>query len=234
MADSIAVIVGAGPGLGAALVHRCAGEGMTVVAAARNAEDRTELQDGASAGRVHLHNCDVTSADDVARLFGFVDTLGTPELMVFNAGAFRRASVLQTDPAEFERCWRVGCLGGLLTAQAAGQRMTAAGRGTILFTGATASLRGGAGFSSLASPKFALRALAQSLAREIGPEGVHVAHVIIDGQIRSEGREELLRERGPDSLLEPKEIAGNYLALHHQHPSAWTFELDLRPWVERF
>ena len=108
------------------------------------------------------------------------------------------------------------------------------GRGTILFTGATASLRGGAGFANLAVPKFGLRALAQSMARELGPRGVHVAHVIIDGQIEAERYRHLLAERGPDSLLSPEAIAEAYLGLHLQHRSAWTFELDLRPWSEKF
>nr|WP_290652605.1 SDR family NAD(P)-dependent oxidoreductase [Aquisalimonas sp.] len=121
-----------------------------------------------------------------------------------------------------------------MVAQAAGRRMLDKAQGTILFTGATAALRGGAGFANLASPKFALRALAQSLAREMAPRGIHVSHVVIDGQIRSARHEDLLEERGPDSLLEPGEIAATYMALHRQQRSAWTFELDLRPWVEKF
>lgn len=230
----IAVIVGAGPGLGTSLVSRCLDEGMTVVAAARNAQARSELQQGPGGDRVHLHDCDATSPEAVAELFRFVDQFGAPDLVVFNAGAFQMANVLDIAPDDFEWCWRVGCFAGLLVAQAAGRRMVDKAQGTILFTGATAALRGGAGFANLASPKFALRALAQSLAREMAPRGIHVAHVIIDGQIRSARHEHLLGERGPDSLLEPGEIAANYMALHRQQRSAWTFELDLRPWVEKF
>jgi NAD(P)-dependent dehydrogenase (short-subunit alcohol dehydrogenase family) len=149
-------------------------------------------------------------------------------------GAIECCEVVETDPADFERCWRIGCFAGFLVGKAAARAMLKQGQGTILFTGATASLRGSAGFVNLAAPKFTLRALAQSMARELGPQGIHVAHVIIDGQIRSERYQHLLTERGADSLLEPDAIADAYLALHRQQRSAWTLELDLRPWVEKF
>ena len=179
-------------------------------------------------------DCDATEHADVERVFDAAAALGPPEVAVFNAGAFVRASILETEPAEFERCWRVGCLAGFLVGRAAARRMVERGAGTILLTGATASLRGGAGFVNLASPKFGLRAVAQSMARELGPKGIHVAHVVIDGQIRSERYAHLLGERGPDSLLDPDAIAEAYLTLHRQHRSAWTHELDLRPWSEKF
>ena len=233
MTDSIAVVAGVGPGLGASLVRQFASAGLTVVAAARNANRLTGLKEELG-DRVHLHDCDLTSEQAVSSLFEHVDTLGTLEAAIYNAGGFQRARVLDIDPTDFEQCWRVGCYGGLLFAQAAGQRLQGQGKGTILFTGATASLRGGAGFANLASPKFALRALAQSLARELAPEGVHVAHAIIDGQIRSDQYGHLMEERGPDSLLDPDAIAAQYLQVHQQPRSAWTFELDLRPWTERF
>jgi NAD(P)-dependent dehydrogenase (short-subunit alcohol dehydrogenase family) len=153
---------------------------------------------------------------------------------IFNAGAFVRTSILETAIEEFERCWRVGCFAGFLVGRAAARRMAKQGSGTILLTGATASLRGGSGFVNLASSKFGLRAVAQSMARELSPKGIHVAHVIIDGQIRSERYEHLARERGPDSLLEPDAIAHSYLMLHRQPRSAWTHELDLRPWSEKW
>lgn len=234
MKDEVAVVMGVGPGLGAALVRRFSNEGMRVVAAARSASKRQELQQGTGGDRVTLQDCDVADPAQVAEAFATADKLGELALVVFNAGAFQRGSVLETEPADFERCWRVGCYGGLVVAQAAARRLTARGRGSILFTGATASLRGGRGFSTLASPKFALRGLVQSLSRELGPEGVHVAHVILDGQINLPGREEQTRERGPDALLDPDAIAANYWHLHCQHPSTWTQELDLRPWVEPF
>lgn len=233
MTDPIAVVAGVGPGLGASLVRQFSSAGMTVVATARNATQLSGLKDELG-DRVHLHDCDLTSEQAVSTLFERADSLGNLQAAIYNAGAFKRGRVMDIEPEAFEQCWRVGCYGGFLFARAAGQRLLAQGRGTILFTGATASLRGGAGFANLASPKFGLRALAQSLARELGPEGIHVAHVLIDGQIRSDQYEHLLAERGPDSLLEPDATAAQYLQLHQQPPSAWTFELDLRPWTEPF
>jgi len=229
-----AVIVGVGPGLGAALVRTFAKEGYTVYAAARSASSRSKLDEQSAPGRVMPIDCDATEPADVERVFDAAAQAGAIEAAIFNAGAFVRSSILETDPNEFERCWRVGCFAGLLVGQAAARRMVGRGAGTILFTGATASLRGGAGFVNLASPKFGLRAVAQSMARELGPRGVHVAHVVIDGQINSERYAHLVGERGPDALLEPDAIAAQYLALHRQHRSAWTHELDLRPWSEKF
>jgi NAD(P)-dependent dehydrogenase (short-subunit alcohol dehydrogenase family) len=231
MAEKTAVVVGVGPGLGAALVRAFASEGYTVVAAARSASALRQLDDS---GRVKAIDCDATQPDDVERVFEAARALGQTEVAIFNAGAFVRASVLETDAAEFERCWRVGCFAGFLVGRAAARRMIEHGRGTILFTGATASLRGGASFVNLASPKFGLRAVAQSMARELGPKNIHVTHVVIDGQIHSERYAHLESERGPDSLLDPDAIAAQYVALHRQHRSAWTQELDLRPWSEKF
>jgi NAD(P)-dependent dehydrogenase (short-subunit alcohol dehydrogenase family) len=230
----IAVIVGVGPGLGVALVNAFAAEGYTVVAAARRANALEHLPLEAGKGRIIRFVCDAAEPDDVKRLFADSAAHGALEVAIFNAGTFVRGSVVDTDPAEFERCWRVGCFGGFLVGREAAGQMLERRFGTILFTGATASLRGGAGFVNLAAPKFGLRAVAQSLARELGPQGIHVAHVIIDGQIRSARYEDLLAERGADSLLEPTAIAAMYLALHRQPRSAWTMELDLRPWVEKF
>ncbi|MCK9684968.1 SDR family NAD(P)-dependent oxidoreductase [Scleromatobacter humisilvae] len=145
-----------------------------------------------------------------------------------------RAGTSAIDPADFERCWKIGCFGGFLVAQAAARRMVKRGRGTIIFSGATAALRGSAGFANLAVPKFGLRALAQSMARELGPQGIHVAFVVIDGQIESARYQHLIAERGEDSLLAPDAIAQTYWAIHQQPRSAWTFETDLRPWAEKF
>ena len=154
--------------------------------------------------------------------------------MVFNAGTYEPGGILEIAPESFERCWRVGCYGGFLVGQAAARLMTTSGTGTIVFTGATASLRGSAGFANLAVPKFGLRALAQSMARELGPKGIHVAHVIIDGQIEAERNRRLRDEREPASFLPPGAIAESYYQLHMQPRGAWTHELDLRPWVEKF
>lgn len=235
MTEETAVIVGVGPGLGSALVTTFSQQGYTVIAAARSASALEGLSRPSDRGHVIPVNCDATDSVQVARLFDSVEERpGRLGVAIFNAGIFRPSSVVDTDPADFERCWRVGCFGGFLVGRAAARVMVKQGTGTILFTGATASLRGGAGFANLASPKFALRAVVQSMARELGPKGIHVAHVIIDGQIHSQLNANLLEERGPDSLLEPNAIADAYLALHRQHRSAWTHELDLRPWTEKF
>lgn len=233
MSDSeTALIVGAGPGLGAALARRFKAAGMTVAVARRRADQLRPLVEEIAA---EPYACDATDPDAVAALFeGVAAALGPPDLVVYNSGAFRPGGVLEIEPRDFETCWRVGCLGGFLVGQHAARAMLARGTGTILFTGATASLRGSANFANLAVGKFGLRALAQSLARELGPRGVHVAHVIIDGQIRSERHADLVKERPPDGLLEPAAIAEAYYQLHRQPRSAWTHELDLRPWVERF
>ncbi len=227
-----ALIVGAGIGLGAALVRCFAGAGMAVAAARRNTDALATLMDEVGA---RAYACDATDEADVSRLFESVTAdLGAPDVVVFNAGAFVRKGILETEAAELERCWRIGCLAGFHVGRAAAAVMVPRGSGSILFTGATASLRGGANFHNLAVPKFGLRALAQSMARELGPRGVHVAHVIIDGQIMSERHAALAAERPDDALLDPDAIAENYLHLHRQHRSAWIQELDLRPWVEKF
>jgi NAD(P)-dependent dehydrogenase (short-subunit alcohol dehydrogenase family) len=237
--EGTVLVVGVGPGLGAALARCFAGAGMDVAVAARKSGKLEGLVDEVEARGVRGRavDCDVTDEQDVAALFRRVeDDLGRPNLVVYNAGAFVPAGIMEIDPADFERCWRVGCFGGFLVGQAAARRMTAPTRagvpgGTIVFTGATASLRGSARFANLAVGKFGLRALAQSMARELGPEGVHVAHVIVDGVIASE------RSGGQtenESRLDPDAIAANYLMLHRQPRSAWTHELDLRPWVEKF
>ncbi len=232
-AGRTAVVVGVGPGLGLALVDAFAGDGYTVVAAGRSAA--VESFPYAASDRVVPCRCDATRPDDVQRLFAVAAERGALGVAVFNAAGFERSDVADIDPDVFERSWRIGCFAGFLVGRAAARRLLQQDSGgTILFTGATASLRGGAGFGAFASPKFALRALAQSMARELSPRGIHVAHVIIDGQIRSPRHEALLAQRGPDSLLEPAAIAASYLALHHQPRSAWTHELELRPWVEPF
>jgi NAD(P)-dependent dehydrogenase (short-subunit alcohol dehydrogenase family) len=228
-----AVIVGAGPGLGAALARRAGREGLTVFLSARN-EKRVQALAEEIGGRAIA--CDATREADVEKLFAEVSrTHGAPRLVVYNAGAFLPRTVLDTGASEFEECWRAGCFGGFLIGRAAGRLMVPAGRGTILFTGATASLRGSANFANLAVGKFGLRALAQSMARELGPKGVHVAHVVIDGMIEAEHRQGRKRsEHPPDALLDPDAIADAYWQLHRQARSAWTQELDLRPWTEKF
>lgn len=231
---SVAIVVGAGAGLGAALCRRFAAGGLKVAAARRRAE---EAQDLARDIGGTAYACDAAQPAQVAALFDAVqDDLGTPELVVFNAGSFQPARIREIDPEAFQRHWETGCLGALHVGQAAARVMAPEGRGTIIFTGATASLRGGAGFANLAVPKFGLRALAQAMARELHPEGIHVAHTIIDGQIAMPRKGERYDPavRGADALLDPAAIAESYWQLHQQPRNAWTHELDLRPWVETF
>jgi len=216
-------------------VKRFATDGMRVAAVARDEARLISLIKSGGGGDIRAYAADVSIGEDVLRVFDDVDRdFGEPDLVVFNAGAFQNASVLDIDPTDFERCWRIGCLGGLFVGQAAARRMVKRERGTIIFSGATAALRGSAGFANLAVPKFGLRALAQSMARELGHKGVHIGHVIIDGQIESERYRHLIKERGEDSLLAPEAIAELYLQLHRQPRTAWSHEIDVRPWSEKF
>jgi NAD(P)-dependent dehydrogenase (short-subunit alcohol dehydrogenase family) len=227
-----ALIVGVGPALGAALARRFAGDGMAVALAARKT-GTVEALAKEIGGKAYA--CDATEEDQVEALFEAVGTdLGAPDLVVFNAGTFSMMSMLETPADHFEQSWKINCLGGFFVGRAAAAAMRAKGSGTIIFTGATASLRGGARFHNLAVGKFGLRALAQAMARELGPENIHVAHVIIDGVIDTERGRAMMKDAGPDGLLAPEAIAANYLHLHRQARSAWTHELDLRPWAERF
>lgn len=227
------VVAGVGPGLGFHIAKRFADDGYRVAMLARDIA-KLEMLRGGREDLVAI-GCDATDPAQVARALQRAEIeLGPIACVVFNAGAFRPGGLLATEPADFEQCWRVGTFAGFIVTQAAARLMVPRAEGTILITGATASLRGGALFANLASPKFALRALAQSAARELGPMGIHVAHVIIDGQVRSERYEPLIADRGPDSLLEPAKVAEVYAQLHAQHRSAWAHEVDLRPWSEKF
>jgi NAD(P)-dependent dehydrogenase (short-subunit alcohol dehydrogenase family) len=221
-----AIIIGVGPGLGAALVARCMREGIAVSAGARNATRLRALLDQRDLQEATAASCDVTDQASVDDLFAAaISQHGVPSLVVFNASGFGRGGILDLTASQIEAAWRVGCLGGFHVAAAAARAMVPEGRGSIIFTGATASLRGSANFAPFAVAKFGLRALAQSLARELGPKGIHVAHTIIDGQIGDDPNEGKLR---------PAEIAAAYWHLHRQPKSAWTQELDLRPWAEKF
>ncbi|MFQ5984868.1 MAG: SDR family NAD(P)-dependent oxidoreductase [Alphaproteobacteria bacterium] len=236
--DKIALVVGVGDGLGLALSRRFAKAGMNVAMVAR---DRAKLE-GLEAkigaqdeSKVRAFPADAVDETAVKNLFKAVrEAWDEPDLVAYNAGTYQPGGILEIRREDVERCWRVGCLGGFLVGREAAKGMVERGRGTIIFTGATASLRGSAGFFNLAVGKFGLRALAQSMARELGPKGVHVAHVIVDGQIGGPYYAHLVAERGPDALLKPEAIAEAYWQLHLQPRSAWTQELDLRPWVEKF
>jgi NAD(P)-dependent dehydrogenase (short-subunit alcohol dehydrogenase family) len=231
------VIVGAGPGLGAALADRFAGEGHAVALLARSPRHREPIvrRIRACGGHAQSYDCDAGDPASVAAAFEQVrGSLGDPEVLIYNAGVFTTGGLLELSPETFEGAWRVNCFGGFLAAREVMPAMLKQQRGTVLFTGATASLRGGARFAGLAVGKFGLRALAQSLARELGPKGIHVAHVIIDGQIASPAAPGRDPRRPVDSLLQPKAIAEAYWQIHAQQRSAWTLEQDLRPYAERF
>jgi NAD(P)-dependent dehydrogenase (short-subunit alcohol dehydrogenase family) len=245
MADNreTAIIVGAGTGLGAALARRFSRAEMNVAMAVRNPA-RIEALAAEYCGLNHSTiavACDGTREADVQALFQrAASELGPPRLVVYNAGGFVRKALLETSVEDFERSWKAACLGGFLVGREAVRAMLAQKgdgnhRGTVIFTGATASLRGGATFHNFAVGKFGLRALSQSMAREFQPKGIHVGHVIIDGQIESNERPgRSVAERGADAVLSPDAIAEAYWQLHLQKPSAWTLELDLRPYVEKF
>lgn len=219
----VAVVVGVGPGLGAALVRRFAKEGMDVAMAARQADRLASLAKETGA---RAYRCDATVETAVGDLFAAVERdFGRPQLVVFNAGGFVRKPIAELSVNDMEHAWRSNCLGGFLVGRAAAQAMLRQGSGTIIFTGATAAMRGGANFAAFAMGKFGLRALAQSMARELGPKGIHVAHTIIDGGIG---------ENAEETKLAPSAIAEAYWHLHGQAKSAWTQELDLRPWAEKF
>ena len=222
--SGIALIGGAGEGLGAALGRRFAIGGYEVVLASRSGED--------------LGKVDLREEAQVMSLFDRVENRGPVEVAVFNAGAQYRGAIAETPAEMFENVWRLGCYAGFLFGREAARRMLARGRGTILFTGATASMRGAANFAAFAAAKGGLRQVAQSMARELGPKNIHVAHVVIDGGIDNrrtrERRGDRLKELPTDGLLATDAIAELYWQLHAQPRSAWTFEADLRPWAERF
>ncbi len=237
MNGRVAAVLGAGPGLGAAVARRFARGGFAVALMARKEESvagvREEIE--GNGGAALYASADATDPASVEVAFGQVrDKIGDPEVFVYNAGAFQMGGVLEVDSRRFDECFKVNCAGAFYAAQQVLPAMIESGRGTILFTGATASLRGSARFSALAVGKFGLRALAQSMAREFGPQGIHVAHVIIDGQINTPRMREMSPDREYHTMLSPDAIAETYWQLHTQDRTAWTLELDLRPSVESF
>lgn len=231
----VAVVAGVGPGLGAAVCRTLADADYRVAALARTTNYTSQLaEEMASAGQQLLAlPCDVTDTKAVSEAFQYVDAqLGPADVLVYNAGQLVVAPFLEIAAETFEQAWRVTCGGAMACAQQAIARMQSQQAGTLIFTGATASRRGGAGFAAFAAAKFALRGMVQSLAREFGPQGIHVAHVLIDGQIQGEAAQQ--RGAEPTQCLEPQAIAQAYLDLIRQHRSAWTQELDLRPDMEQF
>ena len=225
-----ALIVGAGSGLSASLARAFAKEGMSVALAARSA---AKLDEFVKATGAKAFNCDAAKRDEVEKLFAGLDAAKlTPDVVVYNASYRTRGPLVELDPVEVAKAIEITAFGAFLVAQAAVKRMLPRKQGAILFTGASASVKGYAQSAPFAMGKFALRGLAQSMARELHPQGIHVAHFVIDGGIRSERRPP--DPDKPDALLDPDAIAASYMDVLKQPRSAWTQELELRPWVEKF
>ena len=225
-----ALIVGAGEGLSASLARLFAREGIRVALAARSIEKLGAL---CAETKAKAYACNATEVEEVERLFGMVEReIETPDLVVYNASARARGPVIDLVPAEVAQAIAVSAFGGFLVAQQAAKRMLPNKHGAILFTGASASVKGYPQSASFAMGKFALRGLAQSMARELSPQGLHIAHFVIDGGIRSATRVEPADR--PDSMLDPDAIALSYWSVLQQPRSAWSWEVELRPWVEKF
>jgi NAD(P)-dependent dehydrogenase (short-subunit alcohol dehydrogenase family) len=238
---NVALVAGVGEGLGGAVARRFARGGFDTVLVARSADRLARIagEIEAAGGRGIAYVADVREESAVAKLFDDVEAeIGPVSVAVFNTGANYRASILDTPSDMFEKVWRLGCYAGFIVGREAARHMTPRGHGTIIFTGATASLRGSAQFAAFAAAKGGLRQIAQSMARELGPKGIHVASVIIDGMIDSQRVRERFPERvaqlPEDGMLKPADIAEVYWQIHQQPRSAWTFEMDLRPYAERF
>jgi NAD(P)-dependent dehydrogenase (short-subunit alcohol dehydrogenase family) len=240
-ASKVALVIGAGDATGSAIARRFAREGYVVCVTRRSAEKVRSLVDEirAAGGVAHGFASDARKEDQVAELVEHIETqVGPIEAFVFNIGANVPCSILDETPRKFFKVWEMACYSGFLTSQAVARRMAQRRRGTLLFTGATAALRGSANFAAFAVAKHGLRALAQSMARELGPLNVHVAHVVIDGAIDTafirENFPAMYAAKDQDGILSPEHIADAYWYLHSQPRDAWTFELDLRPWMERW
>ena len=241
--QATAAVIGAGDFIGAAVAKKFSAEGFTVFAGRRNGEKLAPLVaaiEGAG-GRVVARSLDARKEDDVTQFLRDADVHAPLEVCVFNIGANVNFPITETTERVFRKVWEMACYAGFLAGREAARLMLARGRGTIFFTGATASMRGGIGYAAFASAKAGLRAVAQSMARELGPKNIHVAHLVIDAgvdtafvreRIRQRGGDEALAKLPPDQLMNPQSIAETYWHLYNQPRDAWTFELDLRPYRE--
>ncbi|MET0845091.1 MAG: SDR family oxidoreductase [Pseudomonas sp.] len=237
----VVLVVGAGDATGGAIAKRFAREGFVACVTRRSADKLQPLVDAikASGGDAHGFACDARKEEDVIALVEQIESeIGPIEAFVFNIGANVPCSILEETARKYFKIWEMACFSGFLNAREVAKRMAKRQRGTILFTGATAGLRGAAGFAAFAGAKHGIRALAQSMARELGPMNIHVAHVVVDGAIDTDfirnSFPEKYATKEEDGILNPEHIAENYWYLHSQPRDAWTFELDLRPWNERW
>ncbi|MHC8363103.1 SDR family oxidoreductase [Pseudomonas sp. LS2P72] len=237
----VVLVVGAGDATGGAIAKRFAQEGFVACVTRRSADKLQPLVDAikADGGEAHGFACDARKEEDVIALVEQIESqIGPIEAFVFNIGANVPCSILEETARKYFKIWEMACFSGFLNAREVAKRMAKRQRGTILFTGATAGLRGASGFAAFAGAKHGIRALAQSMARELGPMNIHVAHVVVDGAIDTDFIRESFPEKyatkDQDGILDPEHIAENYWYLHSQPRDAWTFELDLRPWSERW
>ncbi len=241
MPKGVVLVIGAGDAIGSAIVRNFAGRGYTVCAARRNADKLSALiEELNNAGhQAHAFTLDARKEQDVIDLYQQIEeNIGELEAVIFNVGANVPMGILDTDSRKFHKIWEMACFAGFLCGREAARHMVPRRRGSILFTGATASVRGAAGFAAFASAKHGLRALAQSMARELGPQNIHVAHVVIDAAVDTawinENFPDAAELKEQDGIVEPDDLAKNYVMLHEQPRNAWTFELDVRPWMERW
>ena len=237
----VALVIGAGDATGGAIARRFAREGYVACVVRRSLDKLQPLVERirAEGGEAHAFGVDARKEEEVSALIEQIENeIGPIEAFVFNIGANVPCSILEETARKYFKIWEMACFAGFLTSQAVARRMVARKRGSILFTGATAGLRGAANFAAFAGAKHAIRALAQSMARELGPLNVHVAHVVVDGAIDTafirDNFPERYAQKDQDGILDPEHIAENYWYLHSQPRDAWTFELDLRPWMERW
>jgi len=241
MTEQVALIIGAGDAIGSAIARKFARRGLTVCAARRNGDRLGPLvQELTGAGHcAHAFSCDARREEAISELFARIEAdIGEIAVVVFNVGANVPMGILETDSRKFFKIWEMACFAGFLSGREAARYMTKRERGTIIFTGATASLRGAAGFAAFASAKHGLRALAQSMARELGPRNIHVAHVVIDAAVDTQWINDNLPDAAAlklrDGIVAPDDLADNYVMLFDQPRNAWTFELDIRPWIEHW
>jgi NAD(P)-dependent dehydrogenase (short-subunit alcohol dehydrogenase family) len=239
--NKVVLVIGAGDATGGAIARRFAREGYIACVTRRSADKLQPLVDSirAEGGQAHGFASDARKEEEVAALVEQIEReIGPIEAFVFNIGANVPCSILDETARKYFKIWEMACFSGFLTGQAVARRMVTRGRGTLLFTGATAGLRGAANFAAFAGAKHGIRALAQSMARELGPRNIHVAHVVVDGAIDTDfirdSFPDIYARKEQDGILDPEHIAENYWFLHSQPRDAWTFELDLRPWMERW